>query len=264
MEWRVISAVVLICLACIFAGFLAGTPDYDPTCKYTHSADRSALGLFSRGENYAAKNSDGSDCYPPKWYTALKKPDGMLVLVGIATCLILIWQSWATGKAAEATRDSVKVLVNSERAWILAEIGEAPPPKTDMQVVWVAPKITNYGKTPGKILRISIAVRWFKNPPGLLPDEPEYGPEQKFNYLLPPSKEIRPVKVIIPGREFQDVVERKTSLYIYRFIDYLDLGEIQRKTRFCFTYYVPPIEGDLGEPGFYIAGGMPEKYNDYS
>jgi len=94
---------------------------------------------------------------PPKWYTPLKRPEWWLVLVGFLTLGLIWWQAKKTADAAEATQRSVAVLeaqtgilkdsvaaaeknadaardaamtsrvsteamLNSERAWILAEL----------------------------------------------------------------------------------------------------------------------------------------------
>jgi hypothetical protein len=151
---------------------------------------------------------------------------------------------------------------NIERAWVLVDIGEAKPAKTALQVLRVAPIVTNHGSTIGRVLRTSITSRCIPNPPGKLPPEPDYAKPIEFDFVLAPSKSIRPMKVVFPGSEMQDAVGGKVALYVYGFIDYLDLGNEVRKTRFCFVYYVPPYEGDIGEPGFYIASEIPATYNE--
>jgi hypothetical protein len=51
----------------------------------------------------------------PKWYTPFEQPDGMLVIVGIITCFVIGWQSWATRKAAKAAEDSADAALKSVR-----------------------------------------------------------------------------------------------------------------------------------------------------
>jgi hypothetical protein len=229
--------------------------------------------VFVFGSGIRLDTTRASDILSGMWesfFNGLKTYESVAIwLEGIALILIFAWdrmdarhQHRETLAQLHVSQAQADALIDSERAWILAEAGVAEPPKNDMQVVWVAPSVTNHGKTPGRILRVSIRAHSIKNPPGTLPPEPQYSEAKEFNFVLAPSKPIRPMKVVLPGRELQDAVEHKSALYIYGFIDYLDLGKVQRKTRFCFTYYVPPIAGDLGEPGFYVAAEIPAIYND--
>jgi len=59
---------------------------------------------------------------PPHWY---KSPEWVLVIVGIVTCIVIGYQSYATWcaaqdaeKAAEATRDSVKLQEIVQQQWV--------------------------------------------------------------------------------------------------------------------------------------------------
>jgi CspA family cold shock protein len=139
----------------------------------------------------------------PKWYTPLKRPEWWLVLVGFLTIGLIWWQAKKTAEAAEATQRSAAVMegqtailknsvaaaeknaaaardtaaiaklsteamVNSERAWVLAELGwwqsahvlvgtssvrggEA----TDSTTVFLKLTCRNEGRSPAWIDRVS-------------------------------------------------------------------------------------------------------------
>lgn len=52
---------------------------------------------------------------PPQWY---QSPEWVLVIVGIITCLVIGWQSWATYQAADATRKSVELQEAQLQQWL--------------------------------------------------------------------------------------------------------------------------------------------------
>src|SRR5882724_6063802 len=56
----------------------------------------------------------------------------------------------ATKQSAEAAALNAEALINSERAWILVEIGEIPnfqPNPNKLEILWIRPMVRNYGKT---------------------------------------------------------------------------------------------------------------------
>lgn len=205
-----------------------------------------------------------------------------LWLEGIALVLIFVWdrieasqqhkqtleqmkimrdQALATEKAANAAAKSAEALIDTERAWVLAEIGESEVPKNVTQTVWVTPLVTNRGKTPGRMIRTSIRSQFIPTP-GLLPEQPDYASPFGANFTLAPDIGIRPMKTTMPAQEIIDTKEGKGFVYIFGYMDYLDIGGKERKTRFAFRFYTPPIEGDIGPPGFYISSDIPTIYNE--
>jgi hypothetical protein len=190
------------------------------------------------------------------WYEAVAPTTWSTWVLVIAAILAF----WAAIRTLTAIRGQIGITIDSERAWILVEIGEIQPTlRTDLQSIWLTPIVKNYGKTSGRIQRVSATSRTVSSLDAL-PAVPEYGKENSFDFILAPSVPIRPMTVVLPGRELQNVVEGKNHVCIYGFIDYLDVGNVQRKTRFCFAYYVPP-DGGVGSTGFYVAAEMPTIYN---
>src|SRR5580704_310977 len=80
MEWRRALAGVFLLLVSFFAGFITRSP---------------------------VTNSDA-------WYTSFKRPDRMLVVVGIITFIIIGWQSSETRRSAKVTAASAKSFINKD------------------------------------------------------------------------------------------------------------------------------------------------------
>ena len=50
------------------------------------------------------------------------EPERWLCILGFPTLLLLVWQTWSTSKAARAALLNAEALINSERAWIMADL----------------------------------------------------------------------------------------------------------------------------------------------
>ena len=174
-------------------------------------------------------------------------------------------QTAATETAANAARDSTQALLNSERAWILADTGEIPdnfePNPNSVEILDVRPIVRNTGRTPGWITRGFI--RYYLVPGGSqLPPEPDYRgnlAEVPVNIILAPNGNIQPLHVRIPLSIFVNVRQGNQRLYVYGFVDYTDFANQTRQSRFCLEYHVP--HGfDPQIRGFYMAVDVPIAY----
>jgi len=172
--------------------------------------------------------------------------------------------------SAAAAKASADTLVNSERAWVLVEIGELPdfqPNPGMLEILWIRPTVRNYGNTIARIKKIRAVVRLV--PDGdTLPLQPEYpigqGVDiQGINLIVPPATTAQPIKLGVNGDEFTQVRQSKTFLYLHGFIEYLDLSNSQRRTAFCFYYAIRG--GYSPDPTrFYLELTAPPGYNDYT
>jgi hypothetical protein len=54
----------------------------------------------------------------PSFYTSFKTPEGLLVILGVITCIVLMWQAWETRKSADATKKSVRLQEIIQQQWI--------------------------------------------------------------------------------------------------------------------------------------------------
>jgi hypothetical protein len=123
VEARRTLALVFLLLAIFFAGLVAGSPNYDAGCKNSDTDKAASLGLGREGKNSPAYTANKSDCNPPHWYTALKRPEWLQLIVASIGIGVLVWQGFLTRKAAEAASDSasaaktgIAVTVSKERA----------------------------------------------------------------------------------------------------------------------------------------------------
>lgn len=109
-------------VAAFLAAFaLTGQPCYASSHEYHSSQNCYLFAVFLVGPNMhgdSEANQPEPDSDAPKWYTTFEHPDGMLVIVGLITCVIIGWQSWQTRKAAEATQEAVR---DGKKEYMLAE-----------------------------------------------------------------------------------------------------------------------------------------------
>src|ERR1035441_8250152 len=123
VRWKAIGAAFL----CLIAASVAGQPNQASRPK-NHSAQTQILHAAITLSNNAEANADSNhhNVNPPRWYAALRGPEGWLVVVGILTCIIIAWQAIETRRAAQVAQVSAKALITSERAWVV--INEISPP----------------------------------------------------------------------------------------------------------------------------------------
>lgn len=103
--------------------------------------------------------------------------------------------------------------------------------------------------------------------PPELPLEPSYEADSQRRVIgieremfLPPDAGINPLPVEVRGGEWAAIRERKVSLYLYGFVDYLDVAGRPRQSRFCELYWIPASENDPNMQGFITAGNTPAAY----
>jgi hypothetical protein len=177
-------------------------------------------------------------------------------------------QAASTETAANAANKNAEVLINSERAWVFAEIGQLPgnfvPSPNQVQIVNLPITFRNLGKSPGRITKLSARAYQLETSASL-PAEPEYRQIGTVDILLPPNTAtpqglaMQAVSVRLAGSDFIAIQNGDEQLYVYGFIDYLDLGEKRRETHFCWRYHIP--HGfDALSTGFHIMADIPPAY----
>jgi hypothetical protein len=175
----------------------------------------------------------------------------------------------ATAQNADATNKTIENLMIGQRAWVVASIGKIAdfiPSPNRLELLWVMPTFTNCGKTPARIIRVRAREHQVPTMDDL-PAKPTYEGKgdpsvivSKFdgNLLLPPNAAIQPITIGISSSDFPAIWMGKPVLYLYGFVDYLDVYDRAWTTNFCFLYNVPA--GFNPNPkGFYIGG--PAVYN---
>jgi hypothetical protein len=181
-----------------------------------------------------------------------------LVIVGAIQGLILAGTVWAIIHQTSVSK-------NSERAWVLVDIGKLPPFKPDpnkLEILWVFPTIKNYGKAVARITRVAGIVKLI--PEGeKLPIVPEYivgqGFDEKIDTVLPPEVPLQP-RLAIGGDELIEVQKGKRALFVHGFIEYFDgMSKKKRRSAYCFGYTVQ-AGFSPAETGFYPYLTAPPEY----
>jgi hypothetical protein len=196
------------------------------------------------------------------WLTNLAIAISSIILARYA-----VVQAKASQRAADATKTSADALINSERAWIIVDIGKLPPFDPDpnqVQILWILPTIKNYGKTVARITRVAGILKLI--PEGeKLPATPEYilgqGFDDSIDIVLPPEVPIQP-RLALNGDEFIKVRQGKFSLFVHGFIEYFDgISEKRRRSAYCFGYVIQAGYSPA-ETGFYPYLAAPRAYTE--
>jgi hypothetical protein len=82
---------------------------------------------------------------PSRWYAS---PEWILVIVGIVTCVVVAWQSWATAQAAKATQMAAEVQWASQRAQVIATAHGNPASDILSDTPRIQLELKNNGETP--------------------------------------------------------------------------------------------------------------------
>jgi hypothetical protein len=219
-------------------------------------------GNCSIGEPPAEKKEQSDD---DRTHEVLYRKYVYFTIAGVVGTWVLLVLVWLQARIAKIHTDA---LVNSERAWVVAEMGktERMIPADEVGWFWIRPKIKNIGKTVARVRQIRARLR-FNKKGELLPPEPEYplgeGVDiQNINVLFPPEFTTQPIELIFTGDQLAKVNKGELLLYVHGFIVYLDFSGKERRTDFCYRYIVP-FGGSTEPPGFYIDATAPPKYNDY-
>jgi hypothetical protein len=191
--------------------------------------------------------------------------------------------------SATAAKNSADILVMSERAWVEVHITKEPevqattarakdggPGPTTYQRVWFWPDVINVGRTPAKMTKIVIVTCEIPKPLGIhsqmppeLPKQPRYDADEQRraigierDMMLAPKMGVTPLPIEVKGQEWERIMSRKSTLYLYGFVDYLDVVNKPHQTRFCEMYWVPFSRDDPNPPGFIVAGNTPAAYTE--
>jgi hypothetical protein len=95
--------------------------------------------------------------------------------------------------------------------------------------------------------------------------EPEYRQTSVVDILLPPTTSIQqglalqPVNVQLSGCDLIAIHRGERILYVYGFVEYLDMSETLRRTHFCWRYHVQAGFNSI-PTGFHIMADIPAPY----
>jgi hypothetical protein len=198
---------------------------------------------------------------------------GTMIAALAAICAAIYTKRAAEAAARAATEagNQVRVMVNQQRPWLLVSLPENAsqlvsqfvPSQTTLQLLYLNPVVRNYGNTTAKIT-LSKAKLLVLPGGQQLPADPDYNASDFYTLsgttLLPPDTPAQGLQPGISNFDFLAVYNRTATLWLYGFIDYFDINDINEsphQSRFCFEYRVPG--GFNPNPAsFYISG--PDAY----
>jgi hypothetical protein len=200
-------------------------------------------------------------------HTAIKKPEWWAIAVALGTMILIFWQSKATADAAKAALLQANHILTSERAWMIAEPGDAAiPPEvegaTGIRWTGFSVRFVNKGKTPAFLMEAACCGKVLPHGEELPAVQAPYGEKEIFKWdgkglpLLPGAD----VHKNLLGTWANDPVKITRGfdvLWIYGYIRYSDAFENIRETWYCYRW-VHEIE--RYQASGFIAGG-PESYN---
>ncbi|MGA7794249.1 MAG: hypothetical protein WCA19_14535 [Candidatus Acidiferrales bacterium] len=200
---------------------------------------------------------------------------GGLVIVGFIQAVVLaltlvaiIIQAVLMGKhaghlknLAAETKNNANAFINSQRAWM---VGTKPGYDLEMESGKVANivyqcSVANVGKTLSRISEIGVTLRKTESLEKIPADPtPTYQSEEvrQFNRIIVVPDDFIRVRAKLSQeltwKENADIKDRKSFVYAYGFVKYLDVSGESRETRFCHRYSIATLgefsDSDVFEP----------------
>jgi hypothetical protein len=235
-----------------------------------------------------AQRSEPTQPTKPEAPSGNTAPEWALVVVGILTCIILVWQAHETRRSVAAIRESLshqrdtaaaallnaKALINSERPWVMVQITEEKKELPEEQGVGLLGgrvfqfAIFNYGKTPAHITNYTeLAFDFLKDPDTELPIPPKYGEPNKSRRFIAPrdsfvvgdfNPHVTRMNAIVERAGGGKTTQSDLSLVVYGVVEYEDgISAKSYKTAFCYRHERDWIRGSLVPCGPFI-------YNEYT
>src|SRR5258708_17436727 len=100
--------------------------------------------------------------------------------------------------------------------------------------------------------------------PAGLPPEPVYSGMGSVGFdrdaILAQNTGITPLVVEIAAADCIEVINRNATLYVYGYVNYLDVLENPHQTRFCQLYWPKSSSDDPHPAGVMMAGNTPAAY----
>lgn len=224
----------------------------------------------------------------PQWYAALKWPEWLLVFIAAITALAVWYQAKETARAAKATeiaanaaKDNATALINSERAWVIAELvpicakfgswwhrraGSGWAVLTGEEVLSGEHlkhrlKLTNMGRTPAHVLSFRIGYSCLLEGVTVLPEGTSGDIVEKhpFDHLLATGAAIEVLEPTIDVDKFRrdsikqvgdskKIEDAKWTLVFHGWVEYLHVfSEKSVRELFCYVY-IPSLQRLRREP----------------
>ena len=200
-------------------------------------------------------------------HTAIKRPEWWAIGIALGTMILIFWQSNATADAAKAALLQANHLVTSERAWMVAEAGDAGiPPEiegaTGIRWTEFSVRFANKGKTPAFLLEAGYRGKVLPHGETLPTIQPPYAEKEISKWdgkglPLLPGADVRKNHLGTWANDPVKITRGSDVLWVYGYIKYGDAFGFVRETWYCFRWI---HEIERYQASGFIAGG-PESYN---
>jgi hypothetical protein len=208
---------------------------------------------------------------------------GVLAIVGVGGICVAIRSLRALEVQTKATQDSVNVLINSERAWVVISAARRPelmavspgamPPYNAFRFV-----LKNEGRTVAKLVELVTETHIVQlgytlpTPPAYM-EKPPPPDELGFHHgtVLAPGATLETwdgMHNLFDGVTVQQIRDGQRFLYVYGFVRYFDFAKEERKLQFCYLYmhraFSQVVDSGPSEswPRWVVAG--PADYNTHT
>jgi hypothetical protein len=145
--------------------------------------------------------------------------------------------------SADVAKDSFKSVIDSERAWVVADAPFVPPNVATGPPVKIECVIRNRGNTMARVVEKGENYR-IQAPLNDLPETPDYG--EKFEWsngqvLAPASESVLRRELQVTNAEmWQKVREGSMVLFVFGYVKYWDVFDREHETRYIFRFNPTP------------------------
>lgn len=239
-------------LAVGIAILMASSPNKDTDSKNCHSTEKSPFTLRPDSKNNSSDASNETNCHPPQWYAALKRPEWLQLIAAVIGIFVIGWQSWETRRAAKATeisakaaKDNIDLLISKERARLRVNLEELDLSPQVNGVYEVKFTVSIFGTTPAFIIDTKCVA--FETPLEYIANE-EMGEAVMFplNFVpavIPtgsePIQEFAIFHFASDGNSdaiMAEIEADRLFVEIRGFIIYKDVFDRERETRFRYVW----------------------------
>jgi hypothetical protein len=265
-------ALLFIAILAATTGNLSGSPNQRPTSHEQSIAQQTPANpspvtvVIDNGQR-----SEPASTATPKSPSGNTSAEWALVVVGIATAIVVGWQSFETRKAAQAALLNAQAVINAERPWVMVQIKEDQVERGegvfDMRSFQFT--IFNYGKSPAHVITCKgPKIEFHDDPDKGLPIQPDYGTWDWERRFLAPRDSLPIGKTIYPSKMRMETHSAaiakgepvKEELVVYGLIEYTDgVSGKSYRTAFCYRHEKMPPSSMGGR--MVICG--PSVYNEY-
>ena len=171
---------------------------------------------------------------------AIQRPDWWAIGVALGTMMLIYWQSKAAAGASKAALLQANHIVTSERAWMIAEAGDAGIPAeiesaTGIRWTEFSVRFVNKGKTPAFLIEAGCCGKVLPHGEELPTIQPPYGEKEIFKWdgkALPllPGADVHKNHLGTWANDPVKITSGFDVLWIYGYIKYSDALEFVRET----------------------------------